>query len=315
MASSTRFPDGAATLAAVRVMSPRARRRRSAFSARRATSRRRRPSLRARRAVTPKLIQFCSRSTNFCSRRSSSASAAVIFSAQASNLAKPSSIRRTRRPSSQNEVLVTRSRNARSWLTISMAARLRVRRASIASMATMSRWLVGSSSRRTSGASAKARARAARRVSPPERPTVERAGSISNAINDASASCGAAPPATAKSSRVAPVIAGSWLTSTTFRPGLRNRSPESTAVRPPRMRSRVDLPAPLRPTRQARARVSSARSTPSNSQRGPSARRTSRRASRGGATVSEIQDHVGAATIGVRRRGPAIRRVDGGFWR
>ena len=215
------------------------------------------------------------------SRRRVSAWSAAILSAQGSKWAKPLSRRKILRSSSQKQRLVVRSRKARSWLTMRAAARLARNSASRVSMAKMSRWLVGSSSSSTSGFSAKARASAARRPSPPERPWVERPGSRPKSCSAASASWGAAPPEVAKSSRVSPLISGSWATNTTLRPGVRNRSPPSASRRPESTRSRVDLPAPLRPTRQARAPGSRARSTPSNSMRGPSARRTSFRAIRG----------------------------------
>ena len=82
-----------------------------------------RPSLRVRRAVTPTeqpvglaldgLVE-APRRLGLLRRRSSRP--------RRSNSAKPSSSRRTRRSSSQKQRLVTRSRKARSWLTIRTAA-------------------------------------------------------------------------------------------------------------------------------------------------------------------------------------------------
>ena len=132
------------------------------------------------------------------SRRASSASWAAIFSAQSSKSAKPLSRRCTCRYSSQKQRLVTRSRKARSWLTIRAAAREAASSSSSVSMARMSRWLVGSSSRRTSASSAKARASAARRISPPDSPWVG-LGGVEAEVVQASPRPGrsCAPPAVA----------------------------------------------------------------------------------------------------------------------
>jgi len=79
------------------------------------------------------------------------------------------------------------------------------------------------------------------------------------------------------------VIAGSCGTKTIFAPGLANRSPASGWIWPASIFKSVDLPAPLRPTSEARTPGSIARSTPSNSMVAPSARRTSFRARMGAA--------------------------------
>ncbi len=196
VASSTRRPEAPPEASPID-SDPAAERRRRALSSRRAISFRRRPSLRARRAVTPRAIQWFSRSSSLSSLRAASASASAIFSTQPSKAPKPWSRRRTCRPSSQKQVRVMCSRKARSWLTISRAARIDFSRASRASMARMSRWLVGSSSSSTSGSSAKARARAVRRTSPPDRPSADRSGSSPKACSSASARCTGAPPAAA----------------------------------------------------------------------------------------------------------------------
>src|SRR5271156_3172959 len=82
--------------------------------------------------------------------------------------------------------------------------------------------------------------------------------------------------------------------------GVRVRSPPSGSVKPISTRSRVDLPAPLRPTRQARTPGSKPRSTPSNSMRGPSARRTSLRAMIGGRAMGAVYPKKrGATSLGL----------------
>ena len=63
--------------------------------------------------------------------------------------------------------VATRSRNARSWV-MTIAAGCLSSRSSSSVMPSMSRWLVGSSSRSRSGSSANARASAARLRSPPD---------------------------------------------------------------------------------------------------------------------------------------------------
>ena len=110
-----------------------------AFCLRSSSSRYLRPSLRARRAVTPRSIHRVSRSIALSSRRAVSASACRILSDHSSKAAKPWSSRRTRRPANQKQVPVSRSRNARSWLTVRTAARDWRSRCSSASMARMSR--------------------------------------------------------------------------------------------------------------------------------------------------------------------------------
>jgi hypothetical protein len=113
----------------------------------------------------PTVLPPRSSRSRLCRARSSSSQ---TLSRHASNSAKPRSSWRISPRSSQSVRRVSARRKARSWLTITAAARDAATWPSSHSIASMSRWLVGSSSSITSGSSASSRASAARRRSPPD---------------------------------------------------------------------------------------------------------------------------------------------------
>ena len=87
-----------------------------------------------------------------------------------------------------------------------------------------------------------------------------------------------------------------------------NTSPLSSSVRPASTRSSVDLPEPLRPTRQTRSPRASMASRPVNSSCRPIRSRAFFRARTGGAMVGTLGVWVGAATGG-HARCPLARKA------
>ena len=98
-------------------------------------------------------------------------------SRHASNSPKPFSWRLTIPRSIQRVARVNAFRNALSWLMIMYPLRVALSSDSSHAIASISRWLVGSSSNIRSGAPAIKRAKAARRRSPPDAVSTGRAGS------------------------------------------------------------------------------------------------------------------------------------------
>jgi len=173
----------------------------------------------------------------------------------------------------------TRSSRSRSWLAISRPpGQVRIRFIT-AFRPSVSRLLVGSSSRRRSGASRSWRARATRMRSPPLRgamlvlrgtfcrPVSARACSIRvGSVQSASAASSTLPSPRSNRSRQARAsvrpsaparssVSSSDCCSMPARPG-RWILPEVMATSPTMARSSVDLPQPLRPTRPTRSRPS-----------------------------------------------------------
>ena len=154
------------------------------------------------------------------------------------------------------------------------------------SMATMSRWLVGSSSRIRSGSSAKASASAARRISPPDRPWVDLAGSRPKASQLGLRVPGLGPAGDGVVQHRLAVDHRLLRHEGDGRPGCRKRSPPSGSIAPAIRRIERGLARAVlaRPGRRGPA-GSSARSTPSNSMDGPSCRRTPLSATTGGTVL------------------------------
>ena len=165
-ASTTSFPDSGPPSNPSRAVP--ARSVASRRSARSSASRRTRPMLRLRRAEIPSTAQRPSAFRNRSSLCRAASSSSQVLSRQASNAAKPRSSRRTSPRSTQSVRSVRFFRNARSWLTTTNPVRPAARCASSQAIAWTSRWLVGSSSSISSGASAISFASAARRRSPPD---------------------------------------------------------------------------------------------------------------------------------------------------
>ncbi len=162
---------------------------------------------------------------------------------------------------------VTRSRNSRSWLTISIGtAKSVVSQRSSVLMLARSRWLVGSSSTSMSGSSGRAAAAiSSSRCQPPERVpnglsrcllgrrrsrrTARRCASSRHPGRPAS---GHHPARRAPAVRRAPagMSCGTWPTRS---PRERITWPPLSSSAPVRHLSRVDLPAPFSPTSAVRA--------------------------------------------------------------
>ena len=197
-----------------------------------------------------------------------------------------------------------RSNKPRSWLTTIAAPGNRESQPSSQSVASKSRWFVGSSNNNKSGSRNKARAKATRMRHPPENSAKGRACAAASKPSPEST---AAARAGALSARIA--ISLSWISAT--RPGsaapsasvsnaarsvsaaktassrlaapagascatwpMRARaesliSPPSGCNSPTMARSKVDLPAPLRPMRPILRPTSTCRAAPSNKARPP----------------------------------------------
>ncbi|BAE49666.1 hypothetical protein amb0862 [Paramagnetospirillum magneticum AMB-1] len=84
---------------------------------------------------------------------------------------------------------------------------------------------------------------------------------------------------------------GSWGSTAMEAPGWTKRSPESGRISPARTLSSVDLPEPLRPTRQVLSPLATQVVTPSKSGVPPKVRRTSRSARRGGGAMPDGYTH------------------------
>jgi hypothetical protein len=200
-----------------------------------------------------------------------------------------------------------RSSRKRSWLTSSTAPAKRWSQPSSHIAASRSRWLVGSSSSSRSGSRNSARASATRIRQPPEnsptgracaaaskpRPAstvAARAGALSAPMarrrswtsprraasgprsSSASSAARSASASSTVSSRLSGPAGASCATWPSRARAAKRISPPSGAIWPETARSRVDLPAPLRPTSPTRRPGSTARSASSRSAR-PAMRR------------------------------------------
>ena len=133
-------------------------------------------------------------------------------------------------------------------------------------IASISRWLVGSSSNIRSGPPAIKRARAARRRSPPDAVSTGRAGSNlrpAPARSTLYISLSSNPWAAKSPSVAKPERSGSCSIYPTDTPGPAITSPESGSTNPPMTFIKVDLPEPLRPTRATRSPGCATRLRPS----------------------------------------------------
>ena len=165
--------------------------------------------LRLRRAEIPSTAQRPSALMKRSSLCRAASSSSKTLSRHSSKPAKPRSSRRTSPRSTHSVRSVSALRNARSWLTTTNAVRVALRCASSQAIAWTSRWLVGSSSSISSGASAISFASAARRRSPPDaRSGASIGSSFSPSIaaatrhsSPASSPCPAKAPSVAKAAR------------------------------------------------------------------------------------------------------------------
>ena len=145
------------------------RSRRAARWRRSSSKRRTRPSLRVRRASMPLRIHASSCAWNLSNRRLCSASTASSCAFFSLYLAKLPSYERSVPRSSSTMRVAMLSKKRRSWvMTMRMPEKPRSRFSSQI-IASMSRWLVGSSSSNTSGFCTHAWARATRFFCPPDR--------------------------------------------------------------------------------------------------------------------------------------------------
>ena len=136
-----------------------------------------RPILRLRRAEMPSTAQRASAlilRSNLCRWSSSSSQ---ILSLQDSKDPNPWSERRTAPRSIQSVALVSSVKKARSCEITTKLLRLSRSEASSQEIASISKWLVGSSRSISAGLSPKSFAKAARRRSPPEAVRTNRSGS------------------------------------------------------------------------------------------------------------------------------------------
>ena len=226
-------------------------------SARSSASRRTRPWLRVRRAEMPSTAQRPSALISRSSLCRAASSSSNTLSRHSSKPAKPRSSRRTSPRSTQSVRSVRCRRNARSWLTATKAVRVAARCASSQPIASMSRWLVGSSSSIRSGASARIFASAARRRSPPEACAGSSAGS-SFSPSIAAATRHSSPgrqrlPGEGAERREAGEVRVLRHVADAERPGRTKRVPASGATSPAISFISVDLPEPLRPTSAIRS--------------------------------------------------------------
>ena len=176
LASKTNLPDVPPVSACRAAVSLRTKAAWPLRASRMSIKRRKRPSLRVRLAVTPRASQRASSSSVLSSFSNALRSCSSMLAAQASNLEKGASKRRTTPLRSHKHDVEMADKNARSWLTTSTAPENCFNRRSSSSIAAMSRWLVGSSNINRSGSAANARARDARRASPPDIPATARSG-------------------------------------------------------------------------------------------------------------------------------------------
>ncbi len=192
-------------------------------------------------------------------------------------------------------------RKRRSWVTKTIDPAKPSRKSCSHSMASMSRWLVGSSSSSTSGAHTSACASSTRRFMPPDsaaksaspsssrrdrvwptrvsrsQPWPASMRSCARAMASVSPSCAAwwkaascapsspSPAATTSNTLPAASCGTAWVRRATRTPSWRRTSPSSGTMAPSSRRSRVDLPAPLRPTTHTRSPASRVKSMPSSS--------------------------------------------------
>ena len=190
-------------------------------------------------------------------------------------------------------------RNARSCVSKNSVPSNRRSCSSSQAMASMSRWLVGSSSSSISGSPTSARARSTRRWLPidsernsaaPSRPPRSSTCSTRCSSRHASPVASSARPTrpAATTSRTGPQrsVGTSWGRKPICMPLRRITSPLSGFISPANSRSSVVLPSPLRPSRHSRSPFSTLRSTWSRTDGPPSDRQTvfnSSRAMRNGA--------------------------------
>ncbi len=157
------------------------------------------------------------------------------------------------------------SRNHRSWVTTTSPPAFddqrRLRWPASQVMPSTSRWLVGSSRKMMSWSPMSSAARATRRRWPPDRsPTrashgrsAMRPAITSRTLGSPAQTCSSMSPMTVWWTVLVPSSSSAWSSMARVTPPRRVTRPESGSRRPASIRSRVDLPSPLRPTMPMRS--------------------------------------------------------------
>jgi hypothetical protein len=223
-------------------------------------------------------------------------------------------------------LVANRSSTWRSWVTRTRPPRKPARRSSSQAMASMSRWLVGSSriSRSPSldsPTAASARARAVRLAWPPDKLRTSASASAAMPTRSSRASARCFPlsalragPLGPGASHVSPTAcrtvpsgrAAAWSSATTRVSRPRRMTPCSGSTMPANIPSSVDLPDPFTPTTASRSPLATVTDRPAN--RGLPGRLAARSAASTRITAATVPGAVAAdpslarATCGFRRR-------------